>query len=918
VGRAKERAALLDSLNRTASGASEVVVVEGSPGLGKTRLLREVMLQATELGFAVLHAECDPESGDTPFAALAAALGAVPASSDAGRRNLASVFRTTPAGVVDPRHRFQAADAAVAFLEDLTRRSPVLLVVDDLQHADSGTRLVLRQAAAALGDRRLLILVAQRPEGSMDQAIGIEAHLGLRPLDIPAVARLATDILGRQAGPQLLNQLDACGGSPLLVIELLRQLEWEGLVEQSGDRADIPATGVGAGAVLIRRIAALPALTAQVLSVAAILGRVFTVPELVAVTGRSTEALAVPLSEAVAAGLLVERSGGLAFSHPLLHEVVHDRIPGPVRHELHLDAARALEALGAPAGRVARHLADTADAGDLRAVEWLVAAARDALSAAPEEAAGFYVRALELLPDEDPRQAELAIGYAEALSWCGRLTDAEAAAGRALRSGLVPDVEVGLRIHLARSLRWQGRPADAYDRAMVGVAAQNRELLAEAAIAAVFSQRVDEGRALAQRVIGDETGGANDLAACIALSAYAFGSFLSCHWPEAVAAGTRAVALGESSPHDTAAAQPRLYFGHVLTVCCRYEEAEHQLQMGLREAEAAGRRWQEPLYHQFLARKRWLMGEWDDALAEDEAAVRAAEDVARGLSTLMAGPAQILSIRLHRGTLADVGALLESYGTGPSGSSPTGATLTDWQLGLVLEAQGRPDAALDVLLLLWERTLAAGLLVELRQAGADLVRIALAAGRRAQAGFALPVLEEIHLRARHPLAEAALLHARALWDDSLEPCLRAVSLLAPLGRPLELANTCESAARLARGAGDREKAVELATQAEAIYVGLAARMDLARVRRLLRDMGHRVGARGPRPPMRQGWESLTTRELEVVRLAAEGLSNPEIGERLFLSRRTVETHLKHTYGKLDLTSRVQLAGEFARRHAALR
>ncbi len=114
-------------------------------------------------------------------------------------------------------------------------------------------------------------------------------------------------------------------------------------------------------------------------------------------------------------------------------------------------------------------------------------------------------------------------------------------------------------------------------------------------------------------------------------------------------------------------------------------------------------------------------------------------------------------------------------------------------------------------------------------------------------------------------------------------------------------------------------AVELATQAEAIYVGLAARMDLARVRRLLREMGHRLGARGPRPRKQQGWESLTPRELEVVRLAAEGLSNPEIAERLFLSRRTVETHLKHTYGKLDLTSRVQLAAEFARRgQAAMR
>jgi DNA-binding CsgD family transcriptional regulator len=81
----------------------------------------------------------------------------------------------------------------------------------------------------------------------------------------------------------------------------------------------------------------------------------------------------------------------------------------------------------------------------------------------------------------------------------------------------------------------------------------------------------------------------------------------------------------------------------------------------------------------------------------------------------------------------------------------------------------------------------------------------------------------------------------------------------------------------------------------------------------LRQAGVRRGARGARNRPEFGWQSLTPTELTVADLVADGLSNPQIGERLFISRRTVQAHLAHVFAKLGISSRVQLAAEVTRR-----
>jgi DNA-binding CsgD family transcriptional regulator len=109
-----------------------------------------------------------------------------------------------------------------------------------------------------------------------------------------------------------------------------------------------------------------------------------------------------------------------------------------------------------------------------------------------------------------------------------------------------------------------------------------------------------------------------------------------------------------------------------------------------------------------------------------------------------------------------------------------------------------------------------------------------------------------------------------------------------------------------------DRARPLLEQAVEIYERLDAARDLARAEAVQRAAGIRRGRRGTRRRPQHGWSSLTASEQTVARLVAEGLSNPQIGERLYVSRRTVQTHLAHVFTKLDISSRSQLAAETAR------
>jgi DNA-binding CsgD family transcriptional regulator len=143
--------------------------------------------------------------------------------------------------------------------------------------------------------------------------------------------------------------------------------------------------------------------------------------------------------------------------------------------------------------------------------------------------------------------------------------------------------------------------------------------------------------------------------------------------------------------------------------------------------------------------------------------------------------------------------------------------------------------------------------------------------------------------------------------------VKAAEEYASTGRPLPRAQALEAAAMALADAGDTAGARGPYTEAFALYTELGARWDLARTQALFRTYGIRRGPHTPHRRSDRGWSSLTPTEMKVVELVARGMSNPSIAAQLFLSRRTVQTHVSHVLAKLDLHSRTDIAREASRR-----
>ena len=188
-----------------------------------------------------------------------------------------------------------------------------------------------------------------------------------------------------------------------------------------------------------------------------------------------------------------------------------------------------------------------------------------------------------------------------------------------------------------------------------------------------------------------------------------------------------------------------------------------------------------------------------------------------------------------------------------------------------------------------------------------LVRIALAAADTELASSAVATARE-RLRLNPSIASIAgtAAHAEGLVTGDAGHIALAVKCFEEGPRPLALASALEDAGKVLARRGDREEGVALLGRALELYSQAGASWDAGRVRRRLRALGVRRRLAGVAPP-RQGWSGLTESELHVARLVAQGLTNRETAERLFLSRHTVDTHLRHAFAKLGITSRVDLA-----------
>jgi DNA-binding CsgD family transcriptional regulator len=371
--------------------------------------------------------------------------------------------------------------------------------------------------------------------------------------------------------------------------------------------------------------------------------------------------------------------------------------------------------------------------------------------------------------------------------------------------------------------------------------------------------------------------------------------------------------VGELRP--AAIARPRRCRGgrgFILVALDRLDEARTTIEAGRRISEEHGIRWP-PLanYHAVRAFERFIAGHWDDAIAEIEAGAGLASETGHSHSLIL-GRGVLSLIRLHRNDLPGArDAAAVTAGQLPD-VSPRQHNWSAWAQALLLEAEGELAQALAILGGCWDQCASRGLAREYPVIGPDLVRLALAAGDAGRARDVTAAVTNVASRNEVPWITGAALRCQGLAAHDVGILDAAVSAYARGSHPVELAFAAEDAGAAFARQGNVARACQLLDQAITTYERLGAARDLARAEAALRQMGIRRGRHVTHRRAQSGWPSLTPSERAVVDLVAEGLSNPQIGQRLYVSRRTVQTHLGHVFAKLHITSRAQLAAEAIR------
>jgi DNA-binding CsgD family transcriptional regulator len=524
---------------------------------------------------------------------------------------------------------------------------------------------------------------------------------------------------------------------------------------------------------------------------------------------------------------------------------------------------------------------------------------------------------LEITDPGDPTRDLVDAELIEPLLSTGRLREAETVAREVLARGHQPGFEVMVRTSLASVLSMGARYREAIhqlDQATAAAAAHERHrLTAASSVLMLLDAQVEQARASAEQAVetGERLG--DDQTLCLGLQTLAMVALAEGLVDHAVSTAQRAVTVARRGQAWLNHVVPELWLGTALADSDRLDEAHVAFQAGRRRAEQMGDVARLPLYFWAVAEARLSSGQWDDALAEAQAGLGLVEESVNHVGDVFAH-ALCAHVALHRGDPGSArSAINRAHRNLVAGPTEIGFEWMTWIDALLLESVGQPSRALSLLERAWDLISPLRYLQAASRAMApDLVRMAVSAGNQARA---LSVTEELERSARHsptPTAQGLALRCRGLLTGDPDVLLAAVAAHRMGPRPFLLAAACEDAGVALGSASRWDEAAPLLDEAVAAYEALEAVWDIARLRSAQRSLGT-PQLRRARHRVSFGWESLTPTELKVVGLVAEGLTNRQIAERLFVSRRTIATHLEHVFQKLGHANRVEIAAEAIRR-----
>jgi len=446
VGRQRELDSLWNQFEQSITGRLRVTLVVGEPGIGKTRLLREVAQHAEQVGVSVLHGGASEAEGMPPYLPFLEALGqhiraAAPDEVRTQTGAMASVLATIlpelslclgelPASYLLPpeQARLRLYEAVGMFLAAIAAPNGLLVLLDDLQWADTATLDLLCYVARSQPDARLLVLGAYR-EGEVTHRSAFERALTelnrLRQLTTITLGSLietdlstfAANALGATVDPALSRLLASQSeGNPFFAEELLWGWLETGIIthDEEGVRLGEPVEAMLPSSIVSavrQRVSRLAPQVITLLHTAAIIGRTFDIALLAEVAGQDREAVEERLQQAEQARLIrPEQSGAFTFSHDMIRACLYDEVNSSRRTRLHTLIGRKLEPRlddsdAHQLAELAFHFAHSGD-HELGATYSQLAAEQARRAYAPREAVGLYRTALLLAAGHDPRRGE--------------------------------------------------------------------------------------------------------------------------------------------------------------------------------------------------------------------------------------------------------------------------------------------------------------------------------------------------------------------------------------------------------------------------------------------------------------------------------------------------------------------------------
>ncbi|HEX6450765.1 MAG TPA: AAA family ATPase [Trebonia sp.] len=907
-GREAERRLVGELLRRAHSGIGGVLLVEGERGAGKSAILREAEREASAQGFSVATAAASSLGGQAPYRTLRSALG-----SAAG----------LPGGddqLPDPDSPEWQIAGLRQRIARRTAEAPVLVSLDDLHWESPETLLALCVLPRELGRHPVAWILASSAGAGDDreelfrslEAAGAR-RITLAPLDDSDVAGMLTEAFGAPPDDGLLALATGAAGNPLLLSELVSGLRAEGGVQVADGHATL-TSGQTPPPLLLgtarRWLDGLSAPTRSLVETAAVLGRRFRIGDIADILGVAPATLLPDIAEAFHAGIVTADDDTFSFRHGLLAAAVAGLVPRPARERLHRRFGQILLSRDESPDVAAGHLLRAARSGDPASLADLDRGAARVLGTSPRTAADLALRALRLTSRGEASARPRAVAAAEALTAAGQPAEAARIVHTTLALPVSPDTEARLLSALSAVLGMSGQAHEAAAHAEEAISlsepgsdTRDRGLSTWLQAATWLGDGRAASRALAT------VGGADGHAAHVIAAARTTQAMVS--WDEG-RLGRSLELLREAARDGGVAAdarhcQPLLLLSARLIDLGRLGQAESVLDGAARNTPRDGLG--EAIVCILRARIHLAKGALGAAASDARAALAIATDTGT-YAYASAARTMLGAIDLRRGDLPTAACHTSQCPVPPPHAASVYAPAETATVAVRVRAasEGPGAVAGQVQRLCTSLPALRRMLLGDPALATWLVRTALAVGDHLTAGRAADEAGNLASRnAGYPALSAAAAHARGMLAQDTECLERALAQHQDLWSRASAAEDLGVIHAGRAGQASRDRAVELLDRSLENYAAAGAAADMARVRSRLRELGVRRrngGACADRPVT--GWEGLTGTEQAVAELVAEGLTNQEIADRMYISTHTVAHYLRQAFRKLGIGSRVEL------------